>query len=378
MKKLIFIILSLFILINNVYAEEYCTESSVEQVAKIIYKEVGGRINSDPDEDFFAKLLAAGILLNNASDMSGVTFADKLYNLNDDIYQHYSSYKYSSFETVVPVSEQSKMLYIAEMVLTGQFNVPKGLNLQASKRVVERWGTVWTEVPVDTGNGIDVYYGYSQGLQDTDALGNPVTDKSADYYRQLAASLRKNDYSNYTVSTICMHEKENTQSGNSGSSSQPSSGSGNRTQTPSGGGSSSTPSSGNGSGQGNRQSGSSGSSSSSSSSSSSNTPLCQNPNALRAIYIAKTIIQVAKILVPVIIIITSIISFSKTIMYDEDIKTATGLFLTKVFVGVMVFFIPTIVKATLSLVDTSVKTFNFNECYNNATPEKIRQLEKKK
>ncbi len=383
MKKVLFIILGLFLLIDNVSASDYCTESTVEQMAKIIYREVGGTINNDPDEDFFAKLVTASVVLNNANRKSGVTFIDKMYNLTNSDYGGYSTYKTVPFENYVPASEQAKLLYIAELVLSGQFTVPKEMIFQADPWDIEPWGgIVWTSVKATCLNCSEaVYFGYSGSLSNEDTMGNALSSTSADHYRQLAASLRKSDYSSYTTSTICQHSNNNNQgssSGNQGSSS----GSNNQGSSGNNHGSSN----GN-SGSTNQGSGNSGSHSSSSGNQGSsgsgyttttNTPLCQNPNALRAIYIVKTIIQVVKILVPVIIIITSIISFSKTILYDEDIKKATGLFLTKVFVGAMIFFIPTIVKATLSFVDTNLKTFNFNECYNNATLDKIRQLEKKK
>ena len=88
----------------------------------------------------------------------------------------------------------------------------------------------------------------------------------------------------------------------------------------------------------------------------------------------KHILTIIKIIVPAIIIITSIISFSKVVMYDEDIKKAVGVFLTKIFIGVMIFFIPSVVKGVLSVIDYKSQTFDFEECYNNATLEKIRQL----
>ena len=355
-KKVVFVILLFLSFTKAVYADYYCNADTVKQVAKIVYKEIGADLNKDPAEDFFGKLVTASVILNNASGKVGDTFEAKLLNLTNNNYQGYSTYKYNAFENVVDASLQNKMLYIAELVLTGQFNVPKEMYLQASKGIVEQYGTVWAYVPSSYGGYIDTYFGYPGTLSNTDIFGNVHNDTSPEYYRLLAASLMKNDYSSYTVSTICSHEKEIT---------DPTPIEPTPTPQPTQPTNPTTPTNPTPSPQRPMET--------------VDIEICEDPSILRALYIIKMLIIIIKIITPVMIILTGIISMTKALFEgDGNFKNEVSILFQKIIIGVMIFFIPTVVSTFLKFVNFKVNSFDYNKCYDNANITYIKQAEAKK
>ena len=174
-----------------------CDENAAKLLAKIVYKEVGGT-------SLFAELNTASIVLNNA----GVNTYEKIYALSDNNYANFSSYKNKSFEEVVPSGSQGEMLYVAEMVLTGKYSLPKNITLQASQDIVNQYGNIWTYV---SASPMDVYFGYSgDSLATTDISGNTLSDKacgsiddSVSYYKSLSDNLSNNSFSSYSSSSVC-------------------------------------------------------------------------------------------------------------------------------------------------------------------------------
>lgn len=75
-----------------------------------------------------------------------------------------------------------------------------------------------------------------------------------------------------------------------------------------------------------------------------------------------TCVTVLKIVIPVILIVLGVISFGKAVIAadDKEIKTATNSFIKKFIAAVVIFFIPTLVKALFGLVDS------FNEVESDA------------
>lgn len=61
-------------------------------------------------------------------------------------------------------------------------------------------------------------------------------------------------------------------------------------------------------------------------------------------------VTVLKIVIPVILIVLGIIAFGKAVIAadDKEIKTATNSFIKKFIAAVVIFFIPTLVKALFS------------------------------
>ena len=86
--------------------------------------------------------------------------------------------------------------------------------------------------------------------------------------------------------------------------------------------------------------------------------ICDYAGVRRAFKIAGIIINLAKIIVPLIIIITGMIGFAKPIMSGktEDITANAMILVKKVIAGIVIFFIPTICNYAFSLIpnyDTS-------------------------
>lgn len=205
MKKIVYIILFTVCLLFvglKVNAETVCNKQSLEQLAKIIYYEVGADAAVDSSDNFFMRLNTGSIVLNNAKNKSGNNWYEKIYNLTDNNYGGYSSYKDKSFDSMVTL-KKGEMLYIASLILNGKYNLPKNMTLQASEEIVNRWGTVWYSVKT-VGNYYDVYFGYEgSSLSSLDVFGKSISNNTVAYYKQLANSLKKNDYSQYTSDKAC-------------------------------------------------------------------------------------------------------------------------------------------------------------------------------
>ena len=77
--------------------------------------------------------------------------------------------------------------------------------------------------------------------------------------------------------------------------------------------------------------------------------ICSNSGVLKAFRIGGIIILILKIIAPLAIIITGIISFTKAILNEDDgdIKKCAMILLQKFFVGALIFIIPTIANSFL-------------------------------
>ena len=174
-----------------------CDNKAAQQLAKIVYHEVG-------NQDLFTQLTTASIVLNNAK---GGDY-QSLYSLTDNQYAGYSGYRSIDFKDDVPDSHKGKMLYVAEVVLSQKYNLPENMHLQASKDIVISYGKIWTYTPT---SGYDVYFGYVNGdLYSKDVFGNSLpdsayssVDSSVQYYKNLAKELELSDYSGYTTDKVC-------------------------------------------------------------------------------------------------------------------------------------------------------------------------------
>ena len=101
--------------------------------------------------------------------------------------------------------------------------------------------------------------------------------------------------------------------------------------------------------------------------------ICSRPDVLEVMYILNIIVSIAKVIVPIIIIITGMISFFKVVTSDNDYKDAAQVLITKVIVGAFVFFVPSFVYAVISLVDPT----DFSLCFKNATKQNINNAKVK-
>lgn len=93
--------------------------------------------------------------------------------------------------------------------------------------------------------------------------------------------------------------------------------------------------------------------------------VCHDIGVLKAFRILGTAILIIKIVVPVIIILTSIIRFSKSVIFEDasSVKDAANLLIKKVIAGALIFFIPTLFSAVFSLANNYDKTkAQFTDC----------------
>ena len=181
---------------NCISFQADCDKKAAEQVAKILKNETGGC-------DLFIVLTTASIILNNA----GGTSYEDIYALTSNNYSGYDTYKNNSFETEVPDSLKGKLLYAAEVVLSGKYNLPKNLHYQTAGTGF----TIWTSIDSSDCPPYGVNFGTDdKELADTDIFGNKLDSnaysdisKSVEYYKKLAKNLELSDYSGYTADKVC-------------------------------------------------------------------------------------------------------------------------------------------------------------------------------
>ena len=340
-KRILLSILLMLMLIlgmNSVNASS-CDRQTAEQLAKIVYHEVGANTAKNSEDNFFQKVTTASIVLNNANNKSGSTMYEKMLNLTDNNYQGYSGYKNNSFSSEVPQSKQGEMLYIAELVLTGKYNVPVNIIYQASKGIVTGSGaTVWTYVENPSEGFIDIYFGYTgDSLKKTDVFGNTLSDTSVEYYKKLANSYKKSSYS-VTSSTVCNGNVSINPSSNNNSNNNS-----NKNDKKSEG----------------------------------IVDACTNPDILKVIYFAKLILDIVKIVIPIGLIIMGMIDFSKSVVTSDDgiQKKNMKLFIKRIIYAVLVFAVPWIVETLIVNLGNLTDGVNFTDCLENAESECIEKLE---
>lgn len=332
----ILLIITLILGINVVEASS-CNKETAEQLAKIVYNEVGADTAKNSEDNFFQRVTTASIVLNNANNKSGSTMYEKMINLTNNNYANYSTYKNSSFSDVVPQSKQGELLYIAELVLTGKYNVPVNMTLQAADYIVTSYGTIWTYI--ENPGLDDIYFGYEGGsLKNVDVFGNTLSDTSVEYYKKLANSYKKTSY-NVTSSNVC---------------------NGNVSTTPN-----------------NNSSGNNSNNNSNSNKSSTIVDACTNPDILRVIYFAKLILDIVKIVIPIGLIIMGMIDFSKSVVTSDDgvQKKNMQLFIKRVIYAILVFAVPWIVETLIVTLGNLTEGVNFTDCLENADSECIEQIE---
>jgi len=92
--------------------------------------------------------------------------------------------------------------------------------------------------------------------------------------------------------------------------------------------------------------------------------LCTDPDVLSVLKYVNTLITVAKILIPLVIIVLASIDFSKIVIGGSPETLNVGLkkLIYRIISAVIVFFVPTIVSIVFGLVDDSIDIFS---CFEN-------------
>lgn len=103
--------------------------------------------------------------------------------------------------------------------------------------------------------------------------------------------------------------------------------------------------------------------------------LCKTPGILRAIYIAGVILEIVTIVIPIIIIITLMMSAGKLIVSgkQDELKGIVPSAVKKIIAGLVVFLIPSILEFAFSLVPEELPSFNV--CIANANMDTIEYYE---
>ncbi len=105
--------------------------------------------------------------------------------------------------------------------------------------------------------------------------------------------------------------------------------------------------------------------------------ICEIPSFLRVMLILKHGFKIACIIIPIIIVITIIISLFKAITSgkDEDLKDTFKVGVRKIIAGLVVFFLPTLIPYVISLTGEDT-LYEVKECASRVTEEEIKYYEK--
>ncbi len=91
--------------------------------------------------------------------------------------------------------------------------------------------------------------------------------------------------------------------------------------------------------------------------------LCESGNALKVFKAIGVILNILKILIPIVIIIFGTIDLAKMVMSNEDISKGIKNVSLRIVLGVVIFFIPTIIKVIFNTIDLWDNTISkFNSC----------------
>lgn len=103
--------------------------------------------------------------------------------------------------------------------------------------------------------------------------------------------------------------------------------------------------------------------------------MCETPGILRIIMILEIVFNIVTVLIPIIIIITLIISAFKVIVSgkEEDLKNMLPTALKKLIAGLVIFLLPSILEFVFSL--TGETFYELNTCIANANLETIEYYE---
>ncbi len=98
--------------------------------------------------------------------------------------------------------------------------------------------------------------------------------------------------------------------------------------------------------------------------------ICDNPDILKVLNLVKILISAIKIIVPIILIVTTTITFTKAVYSDkEDVYKAKNVLIYRCIAAAAVFFVPTIVSIIINL--TATDGSELKACMNAATPAGI-------
>lgn len=103
--------------------------------------------------------------------------------------------------------------------------------------------------------------------------------------------------------------------------------------------------------------------------------ICKNPDLLKVILIVKNIINIMKIVVPLILIVFLMLDLTKGITSDKEDKVMASIKIIprKLIAAALFFLIPTILDVTLNVMDENLN-IEYVKCITNAKTETIEEL----
>ena len=101
---------------------------------------------------------------------------------------------------------------------------------------------------------------------------------------------------------------------------------------------------------------------------------CENPDILRLIYLAKKILNIVFIIIPVALVVFIIMDLFKNVTNgdnDKTVKDNNRIAIKRLIYAILLFFVPTIVTVVMNLLLAVGITSEYKKCIDNATKEKI-------
>jgi len=101
--------------------------------------------------------------------------------------------------------------------------------------------------------------------------------------------------------------------------------------------------------------------------------ICENLRVIKLFYLVKNLIDIAKIVVPIILILMSTIDIIKNLVNSIDDKKNNSLIIKRFMYSLIIFFVPTFINFTFNSISNINETINI--CWNNSTKENIENLQ---
>ncbi len=105
------------------------------------------------------------------------------------------------------------------------------------------------------------------------------------------------------------------------------------------------------------------------------TKMCEISNVVRVFYIVKILFKIVCILVPIILIIVTGIDLFKNVISGDKLNNKLVLFVKRLLAGFIIFLLPGFIEYIFTLVNFD--STMINDCYVNASLERIKELEAK-
>ena len=98
--------------------------------------------------------------------------------------------------------------------------------------------------------------------------------------------------------------------------------------------------------------------------------LCGTAEVLNVIRIIKTFITIIKIAVPILLIVSAMITYLKAVT-TGDLKKSNKSLVNQALAGVIIFLVPTVVSVIINVAWTDSEV---NQCLVNATSENVAKV----